>query len=176
MYGMCGRIFRQSQPGGRDGRVGARGSHQVDGRVGRQLALAEHGVEVLPLVPREEEVVVRELRILAVEAELEHQAGAGRLELGELAQERRFLAQQLVVGRDDLHVRHHDVGGVELPVPGDDALDPVTCLAHLGDLAVQVHDDTELVHEPAEPQGDAIKAAVHVPEVVAELDGGQAVE
>ena len=67
--------------GRRDGRVGPGCGHQVDRRIRRQLALAEDGVEVLALVLGEEEVVVRELRILAVEAKLEHEAGAGRLEL-----------------------------------------------------------------------------------------------
>jgi hypothetical protein len=78
MCGMCGRIFRQSQPSGGDGGIGAGGGDQIDRRVGRQLAFAEDGVEVLALVVGEEEVVVGELRVFAVEAEFEHQAGAGR--------------------------------------------------------------------------------------------------
>ena len=66
----------------RDGRVGLGRGHEVDRRVGRATArFAEDGVEMLALVAGEKEVVVRELRILAVEAEFEHEAGAGGLEL-----------------------------------------------------------------------------------------------
>ena len=39
---------------------------------------AEDGVEMLALVSGEEEIVMRQLRVLAVEAEVEHEAGAGR--------------------------------------------------------------------------------------------------
>ena len=160
--------------GRRDGRVGLRRGDEVDRRVGRQLALAEDGVEMLPLVLGEKEVVVRELRILAVEAEFEHEAGAGGLELLQRAHERLVLAQQLLVGGNDFHVRDDDVGGVERAV-GDEAGDAAALLADFGDLAVEVDLDAEFVHQPLQAEGDVVEPAVHIPEVVAELDRRQAV-
>ena len=157
-----------------DGRVGLRGGDQVDRRVGRQLALAEDGVEVRTLVLREEEVVVRELGVLAIEAEFEHETGAGGLEPVEAAHECGILMQQSPVGGDDLHVGDEDVGGMKLPV-GHQAGHPVALPADFGHFTVEAHLDAEFIHETLEAEGNVVEAAVHVPEVVAELDGRQAI-
>ena len=58
---------------------------------------------------------------------------------------------------------------------GDEAGDAAALLADLGDLAVEADGDAEFVHQPLEAEGDVVEAAVHVPEVVAELDRRQAV-
>ena len=56
--------------GRRDSRIGLGRGDQVYRRIGRQLAFAKHGVEVLALVLGEKEVMMCKLRVLAVEAGL----------------------------------------------------------------------------------------------------------
>ena len=76
----CGPARRA--PRRRAGRPRARcaaGAARVAGRVGGRLALAVDGVELLVRVAREDEVVVEQVGVGAVEAEVEHDAGAGRL-------------------------------------------------------------------------------------------------
>ena len=60
---------------------GGRGA-DVAGRVGRRLALAVDEVELLVRVAREDEVVMQEMLVAAVEAQVEDDARAGRLVAG----------------------------------------------------------------------------------------------
>jgi len=105
---------------------------------------------MLPLVIREKEVVVGKLGILAIQAEFQHQAGAGGLELVQGTQEWLVLAEELLVSWDDFHVRHNDVGGMELLVLGHDAPDVVALLTQPSDLAVEVDGDAQFVYQPLE--------------------------
>jgi hypothetical protein len=101
----------------RNGRVGLGRSHEINRRVLGQLVFLEHRGEVLALVAAEEEVVMRELRVLAIQAEVQHKAGASGFEFSlQRCDKSLALAQQLVVGGNDFHVRHDDVGGVKSSV------------------------------------------------------------
>ena len=69
---------------------------------------------MLLLVAAEKEVVVRELPILAIKAQFDHEAGTGGFEfLFQRRDESLVLVEQLLVGGDHFHVRYDDVGGVE---------------------------------------------------------------
>ena len=57
----------------------------------------------------------------------------------------------------------------------DEAGDTAALLADLGDLAVEADRDAEFIHQPLQAERDVVEAAVHIPEVVAELDRRQAV-
>ena len=65
--------------GGRGGGFGAGGRREIAGRVGRGLALLVDPVELLVRVAAEDEVVMREMLVAFVQAEIEHDAGAGGL-------------------------------------------------------------------------------------------------
>ena len=101
---------------------------------GVELQIAEDGLEVLLLVLREQKIVMRQLWILAVEAEIENQSRAGRLESFQRSEEFGILAQQASVGRDDLHVGDDDVENDRLAVLGRDARNLAAIFADLHDF------------------------------------------
>ena len=68
-------------------RIGAGRGDEIDGRVVGELAFFEDGVEVLRLVLRVEEIVVGELWVNAIGAEVDDEAGAGGFEAFELLEE-----------------------------------------------------------------------------------------
>jgi hypothetical protein len=94
----------------------------------------------------EKEIVVRELWIFAIQAEVKDEAGAGGLIfLFQRRDEGFVLAQQFFVGGDDFHVRHDDVGGVKSSVRHQ-TCDARTVAADLADLGVEIDFDVELSH------------------------------
>ena len=65
--------------GGRGAGLGAGRRGEVAGRVGRGLALLVDEIELLVRIAAEDEVVMREVLVALVQAEVEHDAGAGGL-------------------------------------------------------------------------------------------------
>ena len=64
----------------RDGGIRPGGSHEIDGRIVRQLVALKDLGEMFLLMAAEKEVVVRELGILAIKAQFHHKTGTGGLE------------------------------------------------------------------------------------------------
>lgn len=119
------------------------------------------------LVTGEEEVVVRELRVFAVEAEVEHEARAGGLVfLLQLADEGGVFLEQFPVSGDDFHVGDDDVGGVECAVLRLNAGHHAGVGADAGNLIVEVNSDAEFLDQAFQTERDAVEATVHVPEIV----------
>ena len=76
---MCTRTYRASPPSGATLGLGRGRCADVAGRVGRRLAPAVDRVEFLVRVAREDEVVVQQVVVAAVEPQVEHHARTGRL-------------------------------------------------------------------------------------------------
>ena len=158
-------------------RLGDRRGADVTGRIGGRLATAVDRLELLVGIVREDEVVMDQLLVPLVEAEVEHHARTRGLVLA--AAEKlslRLAVEELAMGADAVGVAHDD-GGRDRLAGG--------CL-HTADLAVLDDDppdrgvgadiDAEIHREACQRPWDRARAAPRIPDAVVRLHVGDAAE
>ena len=112
-------------PGGRDAGFGDGRRADIAGRVGGRLTAAVDHLELLVRIVREDEVVVDQLFVALVEAEVEHDARAGRLVAATVQESlTRLSLNQFAVRAHAVGIADNGPCGDRLARVGFDAPDP----------------------------------------------------
>jgi hypothetical protein len=121
-------------------------------------------------VLRVEEIVVRQLRVLSVDAEMEHVPGAGGLEFVELSQAARRFLEQVAVERDRFHVRHEQVRVDFFPAVQQQRRHAALGPFDADHFAPVMEPPAQIEQQFFQSPGQAVEPALHVPEPVTKLN------
>ena len=145
----------------RDRRISARWRGQICCGIGCRFALAVDGIKFFFRIAGEDEIMMRQMFVTAIETQIEHNTGTGRFILLGVTL-RRIALHQFRIGADRIHVRNQRITGNTFAI-GRDAAHRAADNLNIRDLGIRAQISPKRCREVREPFRRGARTAHRIP-------------